>query len=183
VPACDNFSTSMPFGSRGEYMSCSTRLLGCMLVSVQSPTVLQCPEGAPAAVACDAGTFTAATNLVSVDQCEPCPVGFACSAGTSTPEPCAAGRYGATQGQTSRECTGACIPGHYCLKGSTTNSSGVCGECHQTQKQVAHNPCPLRAPMLLHCSCGAVQQRTWQHVSISLRTEPERHVHIVTRSM
>ena len=140
-------------------MPCSTRGLSCMLMSDQSPIVPQCPEGAPAAVACNAGTYTEAGNLVSVDQCDICPVGFACSAGTSTPEPCAAGRYGATQGQTSRECTGACIPGHYCLKGSTNNASGVCSECHQTQQTVTHSPCSLRAPMLLRCSSAAAAGR------------------------
>ncbi|PHJ25028.1 gcc2 and gcc3 domain-containing protein [Cystoisospora suis] len=85
-----------------------------------------CPAGSTAPQKCPEGTFTAATTLVSADQCTLCSAGHYCpTAGASKPAgQCAAGYY-CKEGSRSAmpdEKTGnfgPCVEGQYCVAGAT----------------------------------------------------------------
>ena len=51
-------------------------------------------QGAPAPTECRPGTFSNATNLSKVEECQICPDGFWCDEGATEPQACPAGKFG-----------------------------------------------------------------------------------------
>eukprot|EP00966_Prymnesium_polylepis_P073749 1711685-Prymnesium_polylepis.1 len=69
-----------------------------------------CRTGAAAALPCDRGTYSDATDLASAGQCLPCPPHHQCTTGSDAPRPCEPGSHAPYPG--SWECV-TCPPGSF----------------------------------------------------------------------
>ncbi|MEC7000996.1 MAG: hypothetical protein VXX04_04070, partial [Actinomycetota bacterium] len=98
-----------------------------------------CLLGAAAALPCEEGTYSDATNLTSVEECTVTEPGFFSPTGSTEQAPCAAGTYAPT----SR--SGACIK---CVAGEYQDVEGAtaCKPCtdgyYCAEGAAAALPCP-----------------------------------------
>jgi hypothetical protein len=81
-----------------------------------------CPIGAAAALPCQSGRYSSATNLSLPDQCSACHRGSSCITGSHEPLLCAAGSVQAEEGRSSCKY---CTPGHF----QSVRGSVSCDKC------------------------------------------------------
>lgn len=120
-----------------------------------------CPVGSEVSTPfpCPAGKFSAATDLVSEDGCQPCTVSNYCPESATAPFPCPAGRYGnLTQLTSSTDCA-LCPPGYTC-PGTGNSAPTQCGTGRYSTWGEASTPC---TPCAAGRFCSAVTTSTIQH--------------------
>ena len=101
-----------------------------------------CPTGTILPLACQAGSYSSATNLTQSSDCTDCPAGSACATGSTAPTLCAPGTITTTDRQS------ACSP---CSNGEYQDQSGstACESCS------GGSYCPPGASAELPCLAGS----------------------------
>ena len=119
------------------------------------PAGSYCPEGASAALPCAEGSYSAATDLASADQCTPTEAGHFAPTGSTQQMPCSPGTVAPNASM------GACTK---CEAGTFQAEPGqlVCGPC------TPGSYCAEGAAAALPCKAGTYQNATMLQLSLSM---------------
>lgn len=116
---------------------------GRTIVSGSCSPGYYCPAGSqlPTAHACPEGTYSSATGLFDVRQCNPCTSGSYCLLASTIPAPCPSGKYSPNGLNASSLCVN-CPAGFFCIAGSVVPVQ--CGVGKYSKSSVsACTICPL----------------------------------------
>lgn len=136
---------------------------------IDCPATKYCPQGTVTPILCPNGTYSAAEQLQSAEQCRLCPSGLYCINGR-VKGLCAAGYYCVSGSEVPNDPSTLCPAGFYCTEGCTVpsicppgkfrfeqggKSSADCSTCTAGFYCISSVPTPFVCPKGYFCPAGS----------------------------